>query len=303
MAHIITVIWPLFFLIFLGFLLKRNHIFSSEFWSGTEKLNYFILFPALLIYGLSVAPLEDSRLFSLYLGIFFIIGIASVVLVFFKVLLKWPINRFGVYIQGMLRFNTYLGLAITSNIFGSEGIINAALMIAIMVPLCNIVSVLSFISSKSNLSFKGLAIPIIKNPLILACVIGIFINITHIGLPFGLDQILKHLSSASLPLGLICIGASLQISTLRMEKKGILFNCIGRLLIMPLIAFLIAIVLGLKTLEIQLLVLFFAIPTAPTAYILTRQLNGDSQLMAGIITLQTILAIITLPIVLMVFMN
>ncbi|MCY1540457.1 hypothetical protein D9M68_760980 [compost metagenome] len=68
------------------------------------------------------------------------------------------------------------------------------------------------------------------------------------------------------------------------------WNCALRLLAMPALAFAVARVLGLPAMESSILVLFFALPTAPTAYVLTRQLGGDSHLMAGIITLQTLLA-------------
>lgn len=106
------------------------------------------------------------------------------------------------------------------------------------------------------------------------------------------------LAATSLPLGLICIGAALHLSTLKAESKMISINTVTRLLIVPIIAYSVANFLGLSPLVMMLLVIFFSIPTAPTSYILTRQLGGDSELMAGIITAQTMLAAITLPIVL-----
>ncbi|CDL82075.1 AEC family transporter [Xenorhabdus szentirmaii] len=300
MSQIIIITWPLFALILLGFILKRKNFFPAGFWSGAEKINYFFLFPALLINGAATAPLDNPQLLTLSSSVLVILGIASVLLILLRFLLKWPPRRFGVYVQGTLRFNTYLGLAITTSIFGSHGVTIAILIIAILVPMCNVISVLSLVSDRNNFSFKSLLLTLIKNPLIIACFIGISVNLTHIGLPFGSAQFFKHLSSASLPLGLICIGASLQMSTLRMEKKAILVNCAGRLFLMPLLAFSIAVLFGLETLEASLLALFFAIPTAPTAYILTRQLNGDSQLMAGIITFQTVISTITLPVILLI---
>lgn len=297
MEKILLVLWPLFALITMGFILRRTTLFSADFWPSAEKLNYFILFPALLISSLANAPLDNPKLSYLACAILFILAISSLFVVLSKYLFKISIPRFGAHIQGIIRFNTYLGLAIIADLFGSEGIAISAVIMAILVPSCNVIAVLS-LSAGKKVTLKQLVIPIVKNPLIISCVIGILLNLLPIGLPFGSDQFLKLLAAASLPLGLICIGGALQTATLRKEFKPIMVSTLLRLLAMPILAVLTAHLFSLPALERVLLVIFFAIPTAPTSYILTKQLNGDSQLMAGIITFQTILAVITLPLVL-----
>lgn len=297
MEKISLVLWPLFALITMGFILRRTALFSADFWPSAEKLNYFILFPALLISSLANAPLDNPKLPYLACAILFILAISSLFVVLIKYLFKISIPRFGAHIQGIIRFNTYLGLAIIADLFGSEGIAISAVIMAILVPSCNVIAVLS-LSAGKKVTLKQLVMPIAKNPLIISCVIGILLNLLPIGLPFGSDQFLKLLAAASLPLGLICIGGALQTATLRKEFKPIMVSTLLRLLAMPILAVLTAHLFSLPALERVLLVIFFAIPTAPTSYILTKQLNGDSQLMAGIITFQTILAVITLPLVL-----
>ncbi|ATG17513.1 transporter [Providencia alcalifaciens] len=297
MEKILLVLWPLFALITMGFILRRTALFSADFWPSAEKLNYFILFPALLISSLANAPLDNPKLPYLACAILFILAISSLFVVLSKYLFKISIPRFGAHIQGIIRFNTYLGLAIIVDLFGSEGIAISAVIMAILVPSCNVIAVLS-LSAGKKVTLKQLVMPIAKNPLIISCVIGILLNLLPIGLPFGSDQFLKLLAAASLPLGLICIGGALQTATLRKEFKPIMVSTLLRLLAMPILAVLTAHLFSLPALERVLLVIFFAIPTAPTSYILTKQLNGDSQLMAGIITFQTILAVITLPLVL-----
>ena len=297
MEKILLVLWPLFALITMGFILRRTALFSADFWPSAEKLNYFILFPALLISSLANAPLDNPKLPYLACAILFILAISSLFVVLSKYLFKISIPRFGAHIQGIIRFNTYLGLAIIADLFGSEGIAISAVIMAILVSSCNVIAVLS-LSAGKKVTLKQLVMPIAKNPLIISCVIGILLNLLPIGLPFGSDQFLKLLAAASLPLGLICIGGALQTATLRKEFKPIMVSTLLRLLAMPILAVLTAHLFSLPALERVLLVIFFAIPTAPTSYILTKQLNGDSQLMAGIITFQTILAVITLPLVL-----
>ncbi|WP_272516411.1 MULTISPECIES: AEC family transporter [unclassified Providencia] len=297
MEKILLVLWPLFALIAIGFILRRTSLFSNDFWPSAEKLNYFILFPALLINSLASAPLDNPKLTFLASSIFCILGASSFLVLLCKYLFKITVPRFGAYIQGITRFNTYLGLAIIADLFGQEGVAIAAVIMAILVPSCNVIAVLS-LTSGEKISIKQILFPIIKNPLIISCLVGILLNLSPIGLPFGSGQLLKLLAASSLPLGLICIGGALQTATLRREFQPLIISTLIRLLAMPVLAVSIAYLFSLPEFETLLLVIFFAIPTAPTAYILTRQLNGDSQLMAGIITLQTVMAVFTLPLVL-----
>ncbi|MBG6026088.1 AEC family transporter [Proteus mirabilis] len=297
MQNVLLTLWPLFALIALGAILRKNRTFEPAFWVGAEKLNYFLLFPALLINSLANAPLSDPQLPHLAGAIFSVVIIVTVLCVVLKKITSWPAGRFGAIVQGNIRFNTYLGLAIVADLFGVEGLGIAALILATLVPLSNATSVLC-LTAGQNVTLRQLIFPIIKNPLIISCVIGIIINLSGVGLPFGSDQFLKLLAATSLPLGLICIGAALHLSTLKAESKMISINTATRLLIVPTIAYSVAYFLGLSPLVTLLLVIFFSIPTAPTSYILTRQLGGDSELMAGIITAQTIFATITLPLIL-----
>jgi hypothetical protein len=123
-----------------------------------------------------------------------------------------------------------------------------------------------------------------------ACAAGALVNLAGVELDGGSARLFDLLAVASLPLGLLCVGAALQPRELRAALPTLLGACAVRLLGMPALAFGIARLLGLAPLESAVLILFFALPTAPTAYVLTRQLGGDSHLMAGLITLQTLLA-------------
>ncbi|WP_370600374.1 AEC family transporter [Pseudomonas nitroreducens] len=282
-------LWPLFALIVGGYVLRRKGFPGEAFWPAAERLNYFLLFPALLASSLANAPLNDPGLARQALAVILGLGIAWVALLIVKRLRGWSAARFGAIAQGVLRFNTYLGLAAVGSLYGKPGLTLAALMLALMVPAVNVMSVWA-LTAERGISLRGLLLPIVKNPLILACLVGALLNLSGIGLPGGSDRLLNLLAVASLPLGLLCVGAALQPQELRAEVAALGWNCAIRLLAMPLLAFAIARLLALPALESALLVLFFALPTAPTAYVLTRQLGGESHLMAGIITLQTLLA-------------
>ncbi|MER1947174.1 AEC family transporter [Stutzerimonas stutzeri] len=297
MTTLLLALWPLFALIVAGYFLRLRAFPSEEFWPGAERINYFVLFPALLFSSLATAPLDNPALPQLAGAVMLGLGLAWVGLLIAKRLRGWSVGRFGAITQGVLRFNTYLGLAAVGSLFGKEGLALAALMLALMVPTVNVMSVWA-LTAERGVSVRGLLLPIAKNPLILACLTGALVNLSGLELPGGTDRLLGLLAAASLPLGLLCVGAALKPQELGGEIPALGWNCAVRLLAVPLLAYGVAVVLGLPAMETTILVLFFALPTAPTAYVLTRQLGGDSHLMAGIITLQTLLAAASLPLVL-----
>ncbi|HLA30024.1 MAG TPA: AEC family transporter [Pseudomonas sp.] len=300
--ELLLALWPLFALIVGGYLLRRLAFPNEAFWPGAERLNYFVLFPALLLNSLASAPLDNPALPRLALAVLLGLALAWLALVLLRRLRGWPAGRFGAFTQGMLRFNTYLGLAAVSSLFGQPGLTLAALMLALLVPTVNVLSVWS-LTAERGVSARSLLLPILKNPLILACLAGALLNLSGLGLPGGSERLLGLLAAASLPLGLLCVGAALKPEQLRGEVAALGWNSLLRLLGMPLLAWAVAYGLQLPALESTLLVLFFALPTAPTAYVLTRQLGGDSQLMAGLITLQTLLAAASLPLLLLLLGN
>lgn len=296
MIDLLLALWPLFAMLVAGYWLRLRAFPSEAFWPGAERLNYFILFPALLFSSLAKAPLDNPALPRLALAVLLALGIAWAALLLWRRLRGWPAGRFGAFTQGILRFNTYLGLAAVGSLFGQHGLTLAAIMLALMVPTVNVLSVWS-LSAERGVSARSLLLPIIKNPLILACAGGALCNLSGIGLPGGTERLLGLLAAASLPLGLLCVGAALKPEQLSGELAALGYNSLLRLLGMPLLAWLVAWALALPALESSVLVLFFALPTAPTAYVLTRQLGGDSQLMAAIITLQTLLAAASLVLI------
>ncbi len=272
---LLLALWPLFALIIAGYFLRLREFPSEAFWPGAERINYFVLFPALLFSSLATAPLGNPALPRLAGAVMLGLGLAWMGLLLLRRLRGWPAARFGAFAQGALRFNTYLGLAAVGSLFGKEGLAMAALMLALMVPTVNVMSVWALTAER-----------------------GALVTLSGLGRPGGPDRLLGLLAAASLPLGLLCVGAALKPKELGGEVPALGWNSAARLLGVPLLAYGVARLIGLPGMETTILVLFFALPTAPTAYVLTRQLGGDSHLMAGIITLQTLLAAASLPLIL-----
>lgn len=296
-AGVITAIWPIFMLIVAGYVLRRRGFPGEEFWTGAEQFNYFILFPALLFSNLATAPFGNPALPRLLAASLLALAVCCAVLLAARKVWSWPAARFGVMMQGAVRFNTYLGLAAVGGLYGKEGLALSAVVLALLVPVVNVLSVAA-LTADGKTGLKALAMPIVTNPLILSCAAGAAFNLSGIELKWGWDRLLALLAATSLPLGLLCVGAALKPKELHGEGRALTAGSIGKLLLVPAVALGCAEILGLPPLERTILVVFFALPTAPTAYVLTRRLGGDSHLMAGLITLQTLLSAVSLVVVL-----
>jgi len=300
MEHIFSALIPIFLLILIGYFFKRIKFPSNEFWSNADKLTYFVLMPSLLIYKLSTASLDGLEAFDFVLT--GILGITT--LLFITIILNFKFKTagpaFSSVIQGAVRFNTYVLLALISAIYGDKGIALTALLITFAIPFINFICITSFAVyvSDQKATLFGLLKSIVTNPLIVACFIGGGINYLDLSLPIIGENVLKILSASALPMGLLSIGFSLDLSSIKEAKLELVLASVLKLLVMPIVMFVIARLFGLEGILLSLLLIFGSMPTAPSSFILARQLGGDSRLMASIITLQTLVSLLTVSIVL-----
>ncbi len=292
---IINALGPVFLLVLLGIVLRRIDMPGRQFWPLAEKITYYLFFPALLIRTLASAPFSATKLgevFVLGLGLLVVLSLGLAVL---SRGLSVGGAAFTSIYQGAIRFNTYVGLAAASGLWGAPGLGAAAIIVAAMVPVVNVLSIAVFAFKLG----RGVSLwrQVLLNPLILACLAGIGLNLSGIGLPGWSDALLEILSRPALPIGLLAIGAGLSYHGLRSQFGPVVIASVLKLLISPIVALGLCWLAGLTSPHREALVLIAALPTAPSAYILSRQLGGDAGLMAAITTLQTLLAFLTLPLV------
>lgn len=296
----LIVIWPIFALICFGAVLRRSAFAPDAFWSGAERLNYFILFPALLLSALAKAPVRDPQLWQFAGAALMVLIIGAVGICVWRFLFDLRADRFGVYMQGALRFNTYLAIAILAALGGDGAIERAAVYLGLAVPVVNILAILAFSDGGIWRNPWQLLRKVGTNPLVVACLLGLVLAATNTGLPFGMGAFFALLGQGSLPLGLLCVGAALRLGALRQDVVPLAMITAARLVIMPSLALFVAQQVGLARTETLVLVLFSAVPTAPTSYVLTSQMGGDAPLMAGVVTAQTLVSVVTITLVLQV---
>lgn len=291
MIHIFSALIPVFSLILIGYFFKRISFPSHEFWPMADKLTYFVLMPSLLIYKLSTAQFHaDSINFVLasLLAIFF----TMVVLIIINKISPTKNSSFTSIMQGGIRFNTYVFLALSGSIFGDIGLVLSAIILTFAIPLINVlcVTIFALYSDNDKLNFKYLVKSIVTNPLIIACAIGGGINFLGIEFHVSINNLLEILSKAALPLGLLSVGYALVLKEIKSAKKDLIVTCIAKFIILPVLIFIFAKMFGLSDIMISVLVLFGVLPTAPSSFILARQLGGNLELMTSIITVQTLVS-------------
>ncbi|QXI30764.1 AEC family transporter [Pseudomonas vanderleydeniana] len=300
-ATLILALMPIALLIALGAWLRHARFLADGFWPQAERLGYYVLLPALFFHGLSSAQLDDIPVREMILALVLPTLAVAAILVLVRRTLAIDDPAFTSLFQGGVRFNNYVGVSAAAGLFGSHGIALAAVANAAIVPTVNILCVLVFAryGSAGRPGPAGVARQLALNPLVVACTLGILMQATGTRLPAGIEPTLKALGQASLPLGLLCVGAALDLAASRSWLRPVGVSSVAKFVAMPLATLLLCHLLGLRGDAAIAAILFQALPTASSSYIMARQLGGDAPLMAGIIASQTLLAGITLPLVVM----
>ena len=282
---------PDFALILLGAAIRRWMQLGDHFWSGVEKLVYFILFPALLINAIiktrldfgAALPLLATALLAMLGGM--VLGILP------RFFTRVPPLTFASVFQCAYRFNSYIALAVAGMLFGSPGIATMGLIVGAAVPFANLVSVWML----ARHGEVGLWREVARNPLIWGTLAGFMLNFAGFVPPMPVQAFLGRLADASIALGLITVGAALRLDNTPGVRWVSIWLLGVKLLALPVIAAVVGRWLGLSGLNYQIVVLFAALPTASSAYILAMRMGGDGRSVAWLISATTLGSMLTLP--------
>lgn len=287
---IVQVIAPIFALILLGYALRRALHFRDDFWSQLDKLIYFVFFPALLFHSLSgfqidfaaAAPMLEVGVLFLLVGMG--LGYAA------KYLFNDPPRVFAAAFQCAFRFNSYIGLAVAGALHGQQGVAAIGLLMGFLVPLANVASVWALAQHGEGNWLRE----ILLNPLILATAGGITFSLAGWRLPESLHTTIGLLSQASLPMGLIAVGAGLHLRGLHRHRGTLWYGVTIKLLVLPAVAWGLAMLFGLREVYFHVVVLMAALPLSTVSYVLAVRMGGDGDIAAAQVVLTTLLAMLTL---------
>jgi malonate transporter len=295
---ILTSLVPVFVIIICGYAFKRSGFPGDDFWPGTERIVYYFLYPALLFSSSAGASWEFFSVASMVWAILAAMFVMSGLVLLLRPRLTGNDASFTSVFQGSLRFTSYIGFAAAFSLFGDKGLYLAAVFITVMIPVVNILCVMVLVRYGGQKgSWYWIFTTVIKNPLILACLAGMAFNLLGLQLPEMAANFTTIIGRGSLPLGLLAVGASLQITSIKKAGKEVLYASLLKLLLMPLLMWLSCTLLEVDRLSTAVAVLFAALPGSPLSYILAKQLGGDTKLMSSIIAVQTGISMVSLPVV------
>ncbi|GAA0782413.1 AEC family transporter [Roseibium denhamense] len=290
-----------------GYLIARTGVITGDQWRGVEQLAYYVLFPAVLFRTISQADFSSVPTFNMGGALLATIVVMAAFLLLFRPLTEriWGIAsyRFTSIFQGTLRWNAMIALAIADNVAGDLGLAMLAVAMVFMIPILNILCILVLSRYASGTTPSGAKIlkDLYSNPFIVSIAAGVVFNLTGLTLPQVFDNTLAIFASAAVPIGIICVGAGLDLSSLRRPGPALTMGTFLRPLLMPLVAFGFAWIFNVTGPALSVIIVACAVPSASSSYLLARQMGGDAKLMAEIITLQTLTASVTIPLALLLY--
>ena len=299
MSAMISTILSVLLLVVVGHLIKMRAFVPVSFWDGLSKICYWILFPGLLFNLTSTASLSAAFILPFCLTLF----IAATVMVIYGFLSGRLIGANGPttssLVQAGLRHNGFLMLAFVQGAFGVAALEIGAIAVAVLVPISNIFAVIIIFllregDQDANLG-RAITAELARNPLIGAIILGGIVNFLSIPVPDFITGAANILGNAALPMLLLCVGASIRISALRAHSAALVLAVLAKLLVLPVVMMVVGITLGLDKDVLLVLVVLAVAPTATSSFTLAQELGGDAPLMAEIITVQTLVAAIGIP--------
>ena len=287
---------PLFLIIAVGYTVKRLGWIGPEEVRRLNKVTFYTFMPVMLFYNIYTS--DFSQAVRLPYALFVVGAALGMVAVSFAVTLlaeKMPERR-GVMIQAAFRSNfVLLGLPIAAELLPEGNLGVTALMVAIVVPIYNMMSVVVLEYFRGGKPRAGeVLLAVVKNPLILGSVAGLLVRALHITLPEVLVSFAGKMNSAATPLILLLLGASFETREIARYKKELLV-CVGlRLVVFPGALLTLSMLMGLRDIEFVTVLAMTAAPTAVNSFNMAQQLGGDSQLAGSAVVVSTAASFFTL---------
>jgi predicted permease len=262
-----------------------------------------VLFPVLLVETLAQADLRNVPVAAvggaLALGILIMLALCLSLRGSFARCLALDGPAFTSVVQGVTRWNTTLALAVVAELYGDAGLAIASVAAVTMIPLLNVANVwvLAHYAAPSRRSWGRVLLAIAQNPFIWSCIIGYALNVLRPPIPDGVYEVADVISLATLPLGLLLVGGGLRLADLLELRRVTMIATALKLVLMPALVAALSLAFGLSGATFAVVACCSAVPSASNSYVLARQMGGDAPLMAEILTMQTVIAIITMPVV------
>ena len=298
-AMVFSSLFPVFALLLMGHLLKRFGLTNEAFLNTSDRLIYFIFFPMLLFWKIGGADTGGGISWDLCLVGIIAIGVIYLVSAMAMKVFKVSAFKAGTFSQSCYRFNTYIGMAIVYNALGDEGVKHFGILIGFVIPFINVLAVSTLIwYSGERITLKNrirvTLREIVTNPLIIGCLTGLlyarFIN----AFPVFLDNAFSLSAAIALPLALLSIGGSLTMKSLKGNLRLSTVAAAIKLLLLPVVGYVLLVFFQVSGVPFKVGMIYFTLPASASIYVLSAQLNSDTDLASAAIVLSTILSFFSL---------
>lgn len=282
-------------MILIGYLVCRFTPLNRPVWTQVEQLVYFLFFPVLLFHSIVKSPLDAGAAGNL-VAAGWLLALSGIALAYS--LPYWPglpahfaPRQHAGAAQVAFRFNSFIGLALADRLASTQGLAVMALLIGVLVPLMNVAAVWPM----ARHGQRGFARELMRNPLIIATASGLVANLAGLSIPGWLEPSVSRIGGASLALGLMAAGAGMQLGALNHAKLLGAALLLIKHFLMPMVAVLAARLFGLSWVQTTILLMFSALPTASSCYVLAARMGYDGAYVAALVTLSTVLGLASLP--------
>jgi malonate transporter len=294
----LNLVAPVFLIVALGYILKKLRLINDDFVTLTSKIVFLVSLPVLIF--VEIATMEISEVLNLdliifvYIGTLISFGLAWVISIPF---IKEPRDR-SVFVQGSFRGNfAIVGLALIANVYGTDRLGKASLILAFTIPLYNVLSVIVLtvpMRKERQLNLSHTLLEIAKNPLILGVIAAIPFSYFNIKIPFVVLKTGEYLAALALPLALLGIGGFLSFTHLRKGAVMVFSSTFLKLVAIPVAASYAAYKFGFVGEDLGILFLLFACPTAIASFIMAEAMGVNSRLAGNILLVTTLGSVITI---------
>lgn len=288
---------PLLLILAAGYALAKSGIIPRAGWAAIETLSFRGLIPATLILAISQSDLSLERFGGFGLALIGTLGVMAMLALSLRLLPQTVLGNsaFTSLFQGSIRWNAFVALAAAEQ-FLSGGLALMAVAIAILIPLINITCIVVLAAfGPSKASVSKVLNTLSRNPLVQACAIGLALNLSGVSLPLPVIDALDMIGRGALGVGLMAVGAGISLRRLTQLNWQVCFGVFMRPILASSVFVMLGLWIGLSGMQVFAGVLVFAAPAASNGYIVAKQMGGDADLYADIMTWQVVLSLLVLP--------
>lgn len=302
-------VMPVFVVALVGYILRQRNFLTDEFVKVADKLVFRVMLPCLLFTNVAYIDIKEIGGNDLKLVLFCVVSaiVLTLILSFTVPVFVKDKGKVGAFVQGVFRSNVaFLGLPFAQNLFGDEGMKITSIVLAVIVPVYNVIAVIVLCvfnpeKSSDNCTLGSRLVEIlkgiIKNPLIIAIVIALPFAILGIGndLPKAIRSSVDYFAKASTTLAVLTIGASFKLKELKGRIGLASVATVLKTVIIPALFMIFTYyVLGFRGVHLGVILIVFGTPTAISSYIMAKNMNSDASLANQIVLMTTLASMFTI---------